>query len=54
MVEKFNPSLEKRGRGDFVNDFLSEKSPLSPPLLKGGYSRAKNLKQLLRFLEIIS
>jgi len=30
MVEKFNPSLEKRGRGDFINDFLSEKSPLSP------------------------
>jgi len=45
MVYKFNPSLEKRpmarsqrlieGRGDLMNNFISEKSPLSP-LCKGG------------------
>jgi len=30
MGYNFNPSLKKRGRGDFMNKFLSKKSPLSP------------------------
>jgi len=51
MVYEFNSSLEKRpmarsqrlieGRGDFMNDFISKKSPLPPLLLKGGYKRGK-------------
>jgi len=39
--------LAKRGWGDFMDDFLSEKSPLFPPLLKGGFQQVYLLKKIL-------
>jgi hypothetical protein len=43
--------LEKRGRGDFMNDFISEKSS-HPPFAKGGHIIRQKSKIAFKMLII--
>jgi hypothetical protein len=54
-----NPSLPKRGRGDFVENRFIQEIPLYPPFPKGddikkdsGQARMTNLKNLNNFQDL--